>query len=864
MLLAILTLAIAAVAGRSPAILTDEDWTLNVKATTSPAAADSAQPQLSSLGRRVILSWVERSGENATLRFAQRTDSGWTEARTVASGADWFVNWADVTLRRPPARCDRRALAPEERHQHLRLRRAHRTLEGRWTHMVDTGVAAPRRHENGARLRVAVSDARAGPRPRLARRTADEGRARTKRSAARGHEPQDRAVRAGRQPGVRNRIAESRVRMLPDGGGRHGGWSDRRLPQPHRRRDSRHLRVPTGGRRQMDRAARRSQRQLAHSRLPREWSGLERQGNATSPSPGSPGSATRVTSTRRFRPNAGERSARLSASTMPAPWGAWMWSCSPTDRRRSRGSSSPLNDPNFGFGASSPAGRDRRRWPCPRSRVAARVDIPAWLGEPTSSFLPGSTPARNLRCGQRSRSFRARVRSEPHRANRPTLSNQATANASPPPAMVTSAPIFISSRSGPRRHHRRRKEQGKDEADGGGTSDHHEFAPADALREVQPGGDRHAGGRDDAERASERGDRDRPHAGLEAVQRDAGIDEPEQEQHALDRKSPPALEQRQRIVSLRRRLDQQAAIAPPVRKEWHDRHQRERRMNAAQEQRHQDSAPGPSRYSQKFLTPPASQGGGQADGGGHQTRRPSAGCASPIGLEHGDTRQADRIGGNRQQQQERNGWMTPEDQPRDDVGAWNINRRGRHPPALEHMLTDDSGQTRDSIAIDTTTPPMAAATGSAARRHGWRSPPGRVASATSLVISAKKKTMPISLTEKARRMRESIVAVRERVGPHQRGGAADRQREQIVEDETGDATGHPPPSRQRRRRMADRRARDVWWPLIETRSFLLNARGRSGTRPAGRPGAESSRNRPSRRCGRSPGRTAGSRRFPPA
>jgi hypothetical protein len=30
------------------------------------------------------------------LRFAERTATGWSEPRTVASGADWFVNWADV------------------------------------------------------------------------------------------------------------------------------------------------------------------------------------------------------------------------------------------------------------------------------------------------------------------------------------------------------------------------------------------------------------------------------------------------------------------------------------------------------------------------------------------------------------------------------------------------------------------------------------------------------------------------------------------------------------------------------------------------------------------------------------------------
>jgi hypothetical protein len=46
--------------------------------------------------RGVLVSWIERSGDLATLKFAERTASGWTPARTVASGRDWFVNWADV------------------------------------------------------------------------------------------------------------------------------------------------------------------------------------------------------------------------------------------------------------------------------------------------------------------------------------------------------------------------------------------------------------------------------------------------------------------------------------------------------------------------------------------------------------------------------------------------------------------------------------------------------------------------------------------------------------------------------------------------------------------------------------------------
>jgi hypothetical protein len=72
------------------------DWSIDVTPLASPAAASSAEPQLSAAGDRVVLSWVERAGDNATLRFSERTDSGWTEARTVATGANWFVNWADV------------------------------------------------------------------------------------------------------------------------------------------------------------------------------------------------------------------------------------------------------------------------------------------------------------------------------------------------------------------------------------------------------------------------------------------------------------------------------------------------------------------------------------------------------------------------------------------------------------------------------------------------------------------------------------------------------------------------------------------------------------------------------------------------
>jgi hypothetical protein len=95
-LLSVLTAAVVSADGgiRTPA--TAGDWSPDVTPLTSPAAPNSAQPQLSVQGDRVLLSWIERAGETATLRFAERTDGGWSEPRSAAAGENFFVNWADV------------------------------------------------------------------------------------------------------------------------------------------------------------------------------------------------------------------------------------------------------------------------------------------------------------------------------------------------------------------------------------------------------------------------------------------------------------------------------------------------------------------------------------------------------------------------------------------------------------------------------------------------------------------------------------------------------------------------------------------------------------------------------------------------
>src|SRR5688572_20314273 len=89
-LIALLTVAVSGQSGSNTA------WPITIDQARSPAGPDSAQPQLSSSARGLLLSWIERDGPKTTLRFAERTANGWSAVRDVASGTDWFVNWADV------------------------------------------------------------------------------------------------------------------------------------------------------------------------------------------------------------------------------------------------------------------------------------------------------------------------------------------------------------------------------------------------------------------------------------------------------------------------------------------------------------------------------------------------------------------------------------------------------------------------------------------------------------------------------------------------------------------------------------------------------------------------------------------------
>ena len=70
---------------------------LIIRASESPTNGDSREPELNAThDGGIILSWVEKIGDKRyALRTATRDEQGWSEVRAVASGENWFVNWAD-------------------------------------------------------------------------------------------------------------------------------------------------------------------------------------------------------------------------------------------------------------------------------------------------------------------------------------------------------------------------------------------------------------------------------------------------------------------------------------------------------------------------------------------------------------------------------------------------------------------------------------------------------------------------------------------------------------------------------------------------------------------------------------------------
>jgi hypothetical protein len=70
---------------------------LAISAWSLPVTTRAAQPDLIvTADGRLLLSWIESQGPDHALKFAAYTGEQWSEPHAIATGRDWFVNWADT------------------------------------------------------------------------------------------------------------------------------------------------------------------------------------------------------------------------------------------------------------------------------------------------------------------------------------------------------------------------------------------------------------------------------------------------------------------------------------------------------------------------------------------------------------------------------------------------------------------------------------------------------------------------------------------------------------------------------------------------------------------------------------------------
>ena len=79
----------------------DEDATGPAKLSLieTPATTGSGEPNLfTDPEGNVYLSWVENTEKESVLKFSTFANEAWSEPRTITSGSNWFVNWADFPM----------------------------------------------------------------------------------------------------------------------------------------------------------------------------------------------------------------------------------------------------------------------------------------------------------------------------------------------------------------------------------------------------------------------------------------------------------------------------------------------------------------------------------------------------------------------------------------------------------------------------------------------------------------------------------------------------------------------------------------------------------------------------------------------
>ncbi len=95
-LLAVGLVAIALWSARDGVLLASSRRPVRADSLPSPARQGSAEPNLAAgEDGRVHMSWLEPADSGFALRFATLDGTRWSAPRTIRSGRDFFVNWAD-------------------------------------------------------------------------------------------------------------------------------------------------------------------------------------------------------------------------------------------------------------------------------------------------------------------------------------------------------------------------------------------------------------------------------------------------------------------------------------------------------------------------------------------------------------------------------------------------------------------------------------------------------------------------------------------------------------------------------------------------------------------------------------------------
>ncbi len=67
-----------------------------IETLKAPSQGDVAAPQITVGGGKMLLSWLERSGMKAALKFAERIPAGWSQPTVVLESEHLISNFADV------------------------------------------------------------------------------------------------------------------------------------------------------------------------------------------------------------------------------------------------------------------------------------------------------------------------------------------------------------------------------------------------------------------------------------------------------------------------------------------------------------------------------------------------------------------------------------------------------------------------------------------------------------------------------------------------------------------------------------------------------------------------------------------------